>query len=539
MAHIVQCFEPHVRPSQVALALAPMEEFAVYLMLDTMEKEHRGLRATILRRGEEAAPEDAMMLFVVSTAADGSGMRVRRVNRKITIDLLRPDKRSRVTTGTELKSGSRFEVTHWDMRSITFSIEFATEVEQGGRASVAGIGTRPVAAGIGSALWMVPAATAIFSSPMARIMQSVQKGAKKIGLSPGVMMLFITALVPIIVTLVWGVIQSQKAAKAQADAAEAQEQLAAASAGLDAALDAEADCVDERREVVAELQDLEAKRELQAEIALASPLAQTVAIELGGSRMATDEVLALDGPYLENLHEQVVFEMQKLRGAPEGAERCLGFEAALGQDLPSYVLLWHPDGKLVCPMEYAIVENGIDRAGSWGISARATTAFASGPALPDSDGEEDGGTDLRMNDRWSSHILAAGYRTVLAALLGAETEYRPPVAPSQSHLWALALWDAYNRMPSPAEGVMDLTAEECVEELVLQLAEGSDAAVPGQPVLPDITAVVLGDEEPVVFPTAGCPWPTDSLVVGAAAAVRAVSHQANLVGLDDGAGSGE
>ncbi len=533
MALIVQCFEPHVRPSQVSLSLAPTDEFAVYLMLDTMEKEHRGLRATILRRGEEAAPEDAMMLFVVATTADGSGMRVRRVNRKVTIDLLRPDKRSRVSTGTELRSGSRFEVTHWDMRSITFSLQFAADVDQGGRSSVAGIGSRPAAAGIGSQLWLVPAATAILSAPKARVVQSIQKAAKKIGLSPGVVMLFFTALVPIVVTLVWGVVQSRKAARAQEQAEETQEQLDAAQAGLDAALDAEAECVDQRRGVVAELEDLEQQRRLQAEIALASPLAMTVAIEHGGSRMATDDVLALDGPYLEGLHEQVVFEMQKLRGAPEEAERCLGYDAVLGQDLPPYVLLWHPDPKLVCPPEYAVIDNGVDRAGSWGLSARATAAFSGGQPIPE--GGDEAGADLRINDRWSSHILAAGYRAVMVALLSAETEHRPPVPPSQSQLWALALWDAYNRMPSPAEGVMDLSAEECVEELVLQLAASSDAAVPGQPVLPDITAVVLGDTEPVVSPTAGCPWPTDSLTVGAAAAVRAVSHHANLVGLEEAA----
>ena len=92
-------------------------------------------------------------------------------------------------------------------------------------------------------------------------------------------------------------------------------------------------------------------------------------------------------------------------------------------------------------------------------------------------------------------------------------------------MWALAVCDAYNQLPSPASGVMYQSAQECVEDLMKQVIESSGPAEPGQPVLPDISLVALGEQVPLK-PTSGCPWPADALSKGAKNAVEAVTRLA-------------
>lgn len=147
--------------------------------------------------------------------------------------------------------------------------------------------------------------------------------------------------------------------------------------------------------------------------------------------------------------------------------------------------------------------------------------------------------DVRFNERWSSETLATGLRDIMNTILDADTGDRPPVTPSQIHLWSLALFDAYNRMPSPAEGAMDRPATECVAEAIQELARRYQPAEPGQPVLPNVADVAAG-EEVRVTPSSGCPWPADAINRGAAASLRAVT-QASLIQLaiNEGGGSDE
>ena len=526
MAHIVQCYEPQARPTQVSLSLEPGGTFHVYLLTDTLTKASLGLRCTVLREPDEAPPADAIFLFAAVTSDNSASFRIRKVNRKVPVDLRRPEMDSLVTMGMEFDSGSRFRVAMTNVRPVSFGLQYAAQVVQGARASVGGGGTKRAVADMASMLWIVPTAIAIISSPMSRVVAKAQKTAQKLGISPGILMLFVGALVPIIASLVIAMVQHRAAAAAKDEAEQAQDDLATAEASLDAALAAEADCVSQREEVVTELADLDAKRELQAEIALSVPLARTVAIDRGGPRMGGEDALGIDQQYMSDLEDLIVLEMQLQRGASKEAKRCLSFEGVLGHDLPRYVLLWHPDGNLVCPLGYSVVEGGVDRMGSWGVSARAAEEF--GGMQPKPEGATGPLTDLRMNDRWSSHILANGMRRVMDALLAADTEKRPPVSPGQAHAWSLAIWDAYNRMPMPADGVMNEPVDACVEDLVINMARASAPAVPGEPVLPDISLVARGEIVPAVPPTAGCPWPSDSLQVGAKAAVRAASHMANL-----------
>jgi hypothetical protein len=529
MAQIIQCYEPQSRPPQVSVAVEVGEEFSVYLLVDTANKATLGLRTTIIRKPGESPPADAIFLFAVHTTADRTMLRVRKINRRVPVDLLRPDMQSLVTAGMDFESGSRFEVSLPDTRPVQFGLQYAAQVATGPKTAIGSRGTRRAMETAAAHLWLVPTARAIISSPLSRVVAAMQGAAKKIGISPGILMMFMVAVIPIVVSLLVALWQTRKASAAAEEAAVAQDSLAKSEAGLEAALAAEAACVAERKDVVAELADLEEKRELQAEIALSTPLAQTVSIELGGPRMGTEEALGIDQQYMSDTQDLVILEMQKLRGGAKDAGRCLSHEGVLGHDLPRYSLLWHPDPNLVCPLGYAVVEGGVDRMGSWGISARVAEEFGVSQPKP-GDASADVMTDLRSNDRWSSHILANGLRAVQASILAADTENRPPVSPGQAHLWSLAVWDAYNQMPTPAEGVMDQTVDVCVSELIVELARTSKPAVPGEPILPDISLVARGENVPVIHPTAGCPWPSDALLTGAQAAVRAVSHRANLAG---------
>lgn len=175
-----------------------------------------------------------------------------------------------------------------------------------------------------------------------------------------------------------------------------------------------------------------------------------------------------------------------------------------------------------------MVDGGVSRGGGWGVSARAAREFGvpESAAKASPDGET---ADPRLNDRWSAYTLTTGVRTLQEALLTADTSDRPPVAPGMAQLWTLALWDAYNRMPSPGDGVMDKTAADCVADLLLERLASSPPAAPGEPLLPDLASVALGEPFKVT-PTAGCPWTGDSFQKGAASALRAAARQAVLAG---------
>lgn len=523
----LQCFEPQARPSRVALSVEAGELFTVHLLQDTPANSAGELRATVLRRSREAPPPRSQPLLEAEVRdarpGDPKVVRARGIGPGVKLEIIRPDVRSLAAVGAEWRSGTRLEATMDDLSTYVFTLEVAAEVTQGARAAV-GAGrlrrAEQVEDAMQAAFWIVPTAAAVLADPSARIKGWVARQAKRFGISPA---LFSPILFMSGIGIGLGFVayqQYDKAQQAEEKAAKAEDKALAAEAGRDAALVAENACVEERKDLANALGDQDTKRALQAEIAMAAPLSQSVAVEMGGARMGTDDALAFDQQATTTAKKQVAVEMAKLKDAPANAERCLGLAEILGQDLPQYVLLWHPDPDLVCPDNYAAVDNGVDRVGSWGISKRAAAVFGS------ADGAPAGATDGRANDRWSAHTLATGLRAFESAVLTADTGPRPPVAPGQAQLWALALWDAYNRMPDPADGVLNDAPEKCLADLVAEVAATTPPAAPGQPVLPDITAVALG--QPLqVSPTAGCPWPSGSVVLGARSALRAAANLGN------------
>ena len=129
-----------------------------------------------------------------------------------------------------------------------------------------------------------------------------------------------------------------------------------------------------------------------------------------------------------------------------------------------------------------------------------------------------------MAARWSATTLAIGMREVQFTLLTTDTGTRPVVVPSQMHLWSLTLWDAYNRLPSPASGVLDKPVGFCVDELIGKMMQDPEPSVPGQPILPDLTAVAGGEKSIAVSPSPSCPWPTGVFQISAEAAIQSVAN---------------
>lgn len=524
MAQVIHCFEPQARPSRASLSLDPGERFAVHVLGDRLDEAASGLRATVLRRAGDAPPPGATLLLEAEIRPSRGGepplLRARRLNPRMEIELQRPDVRSRLAVNQEWRSGTRMEATLPDLSTVNLTLEVAVEAATGPRATGAGRARREAGmAGLGSMLWMIPTAAATLADPKARAVAWLRKRLQQAGISPAL-------LSPMLAILVMGAglgavaffqFQGKQDAEARAAAADAARQ--SAEAGRDAALLAESACMEGRKALAKALDDQQARSALQAEAVLNATLARSTSVELGGPRMGGAEALAFDTSAGPRAVAEVVMTMAGLRDPPTGADRCLGLAEILGQDLPLYVLLWHPDPKLVCASDYHVVQGGVDRAGAWGLSTRAAAAFGSPGEAADG--------DPRLNDRWSAHALATGLRAVEAALLGADTGPRPPVLPGQSQLWALAIWDAYNRMPASPEGVADTPMEQCVAILVAEVEVARGPAAPGEPVLPDLVEVARG-AGPTVSPTAGCPWPSDALAGGAMAALRAVAHLGNL-----------
>ncbi len=539
---LIQCFEPQGQPRRIAIEPGPTGRFCIYAIQDMLGEETKGLRVTVLRHPDHAPPPKSHFVVELEVRRrrpnEAPNFRVTRVGRGVTLEWLRHDGRSRVTTSTDLKDGSRFEVTLPDMRTVIFALEAATEVEQGAGAGVGGKGRRSSGtAGISIGTYMVPAVAGMMADPAARITGALVGQLRKLGLSPAVavpMLLTLTSMIAAIAVTGWS-LSSQAKMSAELDAARTEKQQA--EAGRDAALLAESACIQERQDIAKALDDVTQARKLQAEVALSVPMSQAISVELGGKRLASEAALAFDLVAMKNTRGFIVSEMAKKRPDLGDPLRCRGQVGVLGQDLPEYVLLWFPKVEYQCPEEFVLGDGAVDRAGPWGLSKRASTEFGAPQNLGDSPMAVfgDAPADPRQNHRWSAHAMSVGLRAILDTVLQADTGDRPPVAPGQAHLWALAIWDAYNQLPSAAKGVMDKTAEECVDDLMKQVIAASGPAEPGQPVLPDVALVALGEAIPLK-PTSGCPWPSDALTTGAKNATEAVTRLATVLMMQDGEG---
>ncbi|MFT5586656.1 MAG: hypothetical protein ACI9VR_004255 [Cognaticolwellia sp.] len=542
MSQSILCTEPGGRPLIASVELESGENFSIYVIEDA-DPAGSILRATILRKGTNTPPPGSLLLFEATLVGTGGNSAIRTVlvNSQITVEMIRPDARSRVTSNIEIPSPSRFEINFGDLRTISFTLEApSASGGKGAKSMVGGGGTRrssALAVG-GSSSYMIPSIVATLRVPQMAVLKWLTAQAQKLGLSPWM----IGSLVAVLFTLGSSIAVAgwsyMKSKDAEEETAAAIADMESAADARDSALQAEAQCLVERRDLVEALGDVQKERELLAEAALALTATRILAAEKGGGRYSSEEAIGFDR--IDDMKEKVVAVISSLRGEAKTATFCLQQDEQLGNDLPRYVLLWHPDTKLVCPTEYATVENGIAAMGRWALSDRAAREFGvqeeatSSPDTP-GDGISNLLSDPRMRDRWSANAYTQGLRAVQEGVLTAPTGDRPAVAPGQAHLWMLTVWDQYNKMSSPVGGVMNTSAEQCAQSLVMEQLNFSGPAEPGQPILPDIVKVANGELKIEPTPTAGCPWPSErSMEDSAQAALRAVSHMAKVNGSADG-----
>ncbi len=448
-------------------------------------------------------------------------LRVARVAPRMEAEQIRPDVRNKIVPETELRPDGRVEFTLPSRQRVEFSLRIASQVTQDARATIGGSGlkTSRVLASSSGAVWLVPTIWNVTADWYSWTVSNLRNLARRLGLSTR--MLGIIMMVGILLLGLGTAfyIQYQNTVTAREEALEAQEALAAAEAAQQAAILSELSCLEERQTLIEQLGDVQARLALQAEQALAVSSARTAARELGGSRMGSDAVLAFDEEQREDLENRVVSQMSQVDNLPSAADlaRCLAQADVLAGDLPRYALVWHPDPEVICPTNYSATLNGVALRGRWGLSDRVVAQYGGTSPI----GAKD--LDPRLDDRWSAQTLSAGISAVQTTLLGTDIVDRPPVLPSQSQLWSLALWTAYARMPMTPDGVLDRSARECVEEMILDVKTVAGQSAPGEPLLPDLVAVAEGDEVVLATPTPGCPWPPAAIQEGARAALTAVA----------------
>ena len=207
--------------------------------------------------------------------------------------------------------------------------------------------------------------------------------------------------------------------------------------------------------------------------------------------------------------------------------------AALGDDLPDHMVLWHPrPDKREDPHMTEWSSGGSSLRGPWGLGERALRLVGDYEGDVETDPRKpEAAQDPRNQADWSLETLRKGLVSLRGVLLGRSTRGRLAVAPEQVHLWSLALWFAWNELPpaGPEGGL-----SPCVGTL-LDGAAGGEAAEPGKPILPSIEDVVGEGGWPLRLKrSAACPWRDDDLVTGARLALQTVA-ETSQVRLDDGA----
>lgn len=524
MSLTIHIYEPQSTPRKATLVLPDGESFAIYVLQDTLDEDVRDLRSTIVRRLRENPPANSVLLMELEIRSVRPGelpsLRVLKVGSQAIIELIRRDSRGRITKNNDLKSGARFEATLRDLRTVAFNIEIESElvahkpVFNSSRASE----SKKVGAA-NSLIYLVPSVVETLAEPKAKLVAALASLAKRLGVSKATINVGILMSAAIMGMAYVAYDQYKDSNFFEEQLALKEAELQNMTASRNQAVGAEQTCRDQRKELTAKLDDIEETRRLEAEGAMEVTHAQAIAVELGGAKMGSDEILAFDGPATANMKEIVVTQMAALQSPLNDALVCRGHADKLGQDLPEFMLSYHPLEDQLCPEEFQVVEGGIDFGGPWGISKRTQRDFGASASVAE-------GEDARLNDRYSADAYTNGVRTVMKAIMETDLGQRSAVNPGELHFWTLALFDGYNRMTSVAEGVGDMSAAECIEQALEEYSQNSELAEPGQAVLPPIADVITGKQEVKFKPTQACPWPSDSVDHGAKALLRAVTQTA-------------
>ena len=557
MATQIYCFEPENRPHRAQLLLAgDVKSFWVYLLTELSErrKQDEGLRWTALGTIDEPAPPEAapLMLVGVTESPPDSGRVVLcplRLAPDVLLEMALEGRVERVSELTQIPSGATLtlrgegRVTAEDVdraegapraHTLHFSIEAQPTSSVGVSGAVSALDAPDdlALADAGAVLWAMPTAAGALAAPTARVATAVKTYAKGLNVPPALVAPLLLGL-----TMLLGMGYATwknklRANEAETLAAEREVALLTVSAQRDLAMQGEKDCMGEREQLTEALGDAQARLATVLDQTLRRTEILTLATALAGERVLSEAARAFDEQGWQALKALLASQVTHARVEPALVAPCLAQRDALGEDLPPYALLWHPDARLHCPEGYDSNDGLTRRAGRWGLSDRAAQLYGEG-FTPGGDTQE----DPRSRDVWSARAHAAGLRDTLRGVLTAQTPGRPPVAPSAAALWALALWDAYNHLPMPADGSAPMPAGACASALVESFARAQGVTAPGQPALPELAAMARGESFGSVVSSAACAWPDDSVQRGAARALQAVAREAalTLATPDDGA----
>lgn len=534
MSDLIICIEAEGRPPRVSLPLGG-EDFLLWLLPDALDAAGP-LRNTVLRKEDVDPPAGSVLLLWVDVQVLGGGRvstRVRRVGADVSVFLKDADTWRELAPGTALPQNGDYEVALPSMRRFRFSLRRTSKRAAGLGTAIAGSGTASTKGRVAErgALWLVPTLWTVVMDQQQFIMSNIRAILKRLGIGPqATRYLFVAAAF----LLAFGAaFYTQYKAKAEAEArAEGLEQaMANADAARNASLLGEMSCLSERQKLVEKLGAIEEQRLLLAEAVLGITTARSAAIDIAGARMSDDNLLASDLSVVDHMKTYVVSLMGALPPpSPEDVVACLDQEPVMGEDLPRYALLWHPDKEITCPLSYVGLLDGNTLAGRFGLSQRISDEFGQPePALgaAASQGKlAELMSDPRMNDRWSADTLAEALRATQQALVEFELEGRPSVYPSQSQAWSLALFSALNRLPAGAADVLNKPAAVCVNQLLVEYAGAAPAGQVGEPLLPDLVDVATGTVEMKIRPSPQCPWAVDAMEQGAQIAFASAARLA-------------
>jgi len=529
MSQIITATEAQALPGRVSLGLDAGESVVVALT-DEDPSLNDNLRQTLLRPEAALLPAGCSPLFAAELVESGRYpvLRVRRVGRH-PVDLLRPEGRLRLTQNTELRSGARLEVMAPGRRPVSLGLLFAAQGSAGARSAAGGGGSRASAAMAAQTtlLWLVPNIAALIRDPLDDLFDGAMEWVAKSGISPRTFSFLIFGFFSLMATGAFGMLQYFEAEEAKAELAQSQDALAAAQASKSAALVAEAQCLVDRRALADQLGAQDAADRAAIELALASTAARALAVERGGAAYSDPAIGRPDAEATELDARAIQPRLAATRPGVAAAARCAEPQEALGQDLPPFVLHFHPDPTLWCPIGYRAVAGATELRGSWGLSDRVSAELGASSGLnADAALATVEGFDPRDVDRLSANLLAAGLRAVRATLLAPERGRRPVMAPAETNLWALALFGAANRLPKAAPGSEEAPLAACVAAVIDQLGASQTTAGPAEPILPPLARVASGAVVIPAAPPAACPWPDGSVAAGATAALTAATRAA-------------
>jgi len=529
----VQCVEASALPQVQQLAVESGRTFGVFALVDHVAPH---LRVTVLRAADELPPEGAHLVLLArmpETQGVAAGRRqifqVERVGSQVEVEQTRTGGRSQVNVGTEIESGAPLDMALPLGRRVSFQLRLERATEGDARQSVAGSGTKKtqVLTADKGLLWAVPGGWTVYTDLQQWTMGNLRALGKKLGISTrNVARLTVLAFFLLAAGTAF-YLQYQATQGAEDAQTAAEDELSRSQAATQASIQSARACLDEREDLAALLRDEQVSRELYAEGALDWPAAVASAATLGGARLADAELLEQDTT-LRPAHRAIIaMRSGALESLPSDADTCLQHADLLGDSLPRYALLWHPDLRLSCPERHAAVIDQVLVAGRWGLSERVAREFGhtseSGQLPSDTLLQADPLAAPRMSDRWSTYTFTAGLAQVQRTMLDPRRAGRPPVYPSQSGLWSLAIWRVVELLPPALTAELSTTTDECITELMSQVGEQTDDRPPGEPVLPDIADVADGSLVLTLRPTGGCLWKPDALMTGVEAAIQAAA----------------